>query len=43
MRKAPDAGQIARLQRLPAMPDEEIDTSDMPVMADWSRATYPAM
>src|SRR5271169_5839634 len=38
MSKAPDAEQLARLRRLAAMPDEEIDTSDMPVVADWSLA-----
>lgn len=38
MSKAPDAKQLARLNRLAAMPDEEVDTSDMPVVADWSLA-----
>jgi Fic family protein len=38
MSKPPDAEQLARLRRLAAMPDEEIDSSDMPAVADWSLA-----
>ena len=30
--------QHERLQRLQAMPDEAIDTSDIPVITDWSGA-----
>jgi len=30
--------QRERLERLKAMPDDEIDTSDIPVVADWSGA-----
>jgi hypothetical protein len=37
MNKAPDPAQIARLQRLAALPDDRIDTSDMPVIEDWSQ------
>jgi hypothetical protein len=36
MSKTPDAEQLARLHRLAAMPDDQIDTSDMPVVEDWS-------
>jgi hypothetical protein len=37
MSKTPDAEQLARLHRLAAMPDEQIDTSEMPVVEDWSQ------
>ncbi|MEJ0015566.1 MAG: DNA methyltransferase [Acetobacteraceae bacterium] len=37
MSKAPDAGQRARLRRLAALPDDQIDTSDLPVIEDWSQ------
>ena len=30
--------QKARLERLKALPDEEIDTSDIPVILDWKNA-----
>lgn len=36
MGKPPDPEQLARLQRLAAMPDEQIDTSDTPIVEDWS-------
>jgi hypothetical protein len=36
MNKAPDTLQVARLKRLATLPDDQIDTSDMPVIADWS-------
>jgi hypothetical protein len=36
MSKTPDAGQMERLRRLAALPDEQIDTSDLPVIGDWS-------
>ena len=36
MSKTPDAKQLARLRKLAAMPDEQIDTSDMPIVEDWS-------
>ncbi len=37
MSKAPDAGQLERLRRLAALPDEQIDTSELPIIADWSQ------
>jgi hypothetical protein len=37
MNKPSDAKQLARLRRLAAMPDDLIDTSDLPVVEDWSR------
>jgi hypothetical protein len=36
MSEAPDAEQLARLRKLAAMADEQIDTSDMAVVEDWS-------
>ena len=37
MSKAPDAGQLERLRRLAALPDEQIDTSELPIIEDWSQ------
>jgi hypothetical protein len=37
MNKAPDSAQLQRLRRLAALPDELIDTSDLPVVEDWSQ------
>jgi len=37
MSKAPNALQMERLKRLAALPDDKIDTVDLPVVADWSR------
>ena len=31
--------QRRRLERIAAMPDDQIDTSDIPEVLDWSRAT----
>lgn len=31
-------GQVAELQALAALPDEDIDTSDIPEQRDWSGA-----
>ena len=31
-----DTAQLERLQRLAALPDEDIDISDLPVIEDWS-------
>lgn len=36
MSKAPDVLQMERLKRLAALPDDQIDTSDLPVVTDWS-------
>ena len=36
MSGAPDAAQRRRLLRLAALPDEQIDTADLPAIADWS-------
>jgi len=36
MSKASDLEQLKRLKRLAALPDEAIDTSDLPVIEDWS-------
>jgi hypothetical protein len=36
MNKASDAEQQRRLERLAALPDDAIDTSDLPVVEDWS-------
>jgi hypothetical protein len=36
MSKASDAAQLERLRRLAELPDDQIDTSDMPVVDDWS-------
>jgi hypothetical protein len=36
MNKAPDALQMERLKRLAALSDDQIDTSDLPGIADWS-------
>lgn len=36
MKKAPYPAQLQRLRRLAALPDELIDTSDLPVVEDWS-------
>ena len=36
MSGAPDAAQRRRLLKLAALPDEQIDTADLPVVADWS-------
>ena len=36
MSKATDVLQMERLKRLASLPDDQIDTSDMPVMTDWS-------
>lgn len=38
MSKDPDVVQLERLMRVAALPDEQIDTSDIPVVEDWSRA-----
>jgi uncharacterized protein (DUF4415 family) len=45
MNKNPSPEQVARLERLAAMPDEEIDLSDMPEITDeqWSRAFRPGL
>lgn len=37
-KKATEGEQSSRLQRLAALPDEKIDTSDIPEVADWSSA-----
>lgn len=37
MSKAPDATQTERLRRLATLPDDRIDTADLPVVEDWSR------
>ena len=37
MSKASDTAQLRRLQQLAALPDEQIDTSDLPVIEDWSQ------
>ncbi|HEY3845751.1 MAG TPA: type IIL restriction-modification enzyme MmeI, partial [Acetobacteraceae bacterium] len=37
MSKAPDAVQLERLRDLAALPDDQIDTSDQPVIEDWSQ------
>ena len=37
-RKATDTEQSARLQRIAALPDDKIDTSDIPEVVDWSGA-----
>jgi hypothetical protein len=37
MKKVPDSTQLQRLRRLAALPDELIDTSDLPVIEDWSQ------
>ena len=37
-KKATDSGQLARLQRIAALPDDQIDTGDIPEVADWSGA-----
>jgi len=36
MNEEAEKEQLARLQRLAGLPDEAIDTSDMPVVEDWS-------
>src|SRR5215469_10638515 len=36
-RKAPDPTQLQRLRRLAELPDELIDTSDLPIVSDWSQ------
>jgi hypothetical protein len=36
MSKASDAAQLRRLQRLAEMQDDQIDTSDLPVVENWS-------
>jgi len=38
MSKDPVVVQLQRLMRIAALPDELIDTSDIPVVEDWSRA-----
>ena len=38
MSKDLDVVQLERLMRIAALPDEQIDTSDIPVVEDWSRA-----
>lgn len=38
-RKSTDSEQSARLQRLATLPDEKIDTSEIPEVVDWSGAT----
>ena len=37
MSKAPDAEQLERLRRIAGLPDEQIDTSDLTVIEDWSQ------
>ena len=37
MSKTSDAGQLERLRRLAAQPDEQVDTSDLPIIEDWSQ------
>ena len=36
MIKVPHDAQLERLRRLAELPDEQIDTSDMPIVEDWS-------
>ena len=36
MSKVSDAAQLERLRQLAELPDSRIDTSDLPVIEDWS-------
>jgi uncharacterized protein (DUF4415 family) len=38
MSKNPDEAQRERLKRLAALPDDQIDTADIPEVTDWSGA-----